>query len=176
MSPDGSKDKDSQEEYLNEVSKIRQSSAESFDRLMVYLSSGALVLSIGFLKDIVDTNKIEDFTLLLWSWGLFVASLLAVLLSHKSSQVAMDQELAGKQDDSDDWDVLTKFLNVCSFLALFAGIILFIIFVQANLQKETLRMGKEKKDLTEGVIKPPRPLPLDESGKDQTQTPKEKKD
>ena len=104
MSTKDKKSDDSSEEYLREIRKMRDYAAERFDRLMVYLSSGGLVLSIGFIKDIVDINKVDNLTPLIWSWVLFIASLLLILVSHRTSHVAMDKELKGESNKSDAWD------------------------------------------------------------------------
>ncbi len=119
--------------WLKNVRKDRSYSAEQFDKLIVYLSGGALVLTVGFTKDIVKINENTNTILLITSWTLFVSSLLLMLLSHKTSIIAMDCELNGKEKRSDNWDIVTEILNWTSTLSLFAGIITFIIFTYKHL-------------------------------------------
>ena len=76
------KDKKSRNDILLEMRDYAQ---EEFDKLIVYLNSGALILTIGFVKDITKITEETDTTLLIWSWSSFVCSLLLILLSHKTA-------------------------------------------------------------------------------------------
>ena len=120
-------------EWLKNIKKDRGYSAEQFDRLVVYLSGGALVLTVGFVKDIVKITGTTDTTLLIVAWSLFTASLLVMLLSHKTSIISMDYELNEKEKCSDNWDIVTEILNWTATLCLFAGIIIFIIFTYKHI-------------------------------------------
>ena len=115
------------------ILKMRDYAEEQFDKLIVYLNSGALVLTIGFVKDIIKINEETDKTLLIWSWSAFVLSLLLILLSHKSAIASSNYEIKGKEKTSDCYDVVTTILNWLSFLILITGLILFIIFISNNL-------------------------------------------
>ena len=42
-----------EEKYSDKVQKDRDYSSDLFDKQLVYLSAGALVLTIGFVKDLV---------------------------------------------------------------------------------------------------------------------------
>ena len=41
-------------EYISMLYEIRKYAGEHYDKLIIYLSSGALVLTVGFVKDIVE--------------------------------------------------------------------------------------------------------------------------
>jgi len=129
------KEKSSQEnsDWLAQIRKIREYSSEQFDKLLVYLSSGALVLTLGFVKDIVKISDETDKSLLIASWSLYALSLLLILFSHKSSIISMDFELNKKSKKSDLFDIITEVLNWSSTISLLAGIITFIIFVYKNI-------------------------------------------
>jgi hypothetical protein len=45
--------------------------SESYDKLLITLSGGALALSITFLKDVIGSKEISCPSLLLISWALF---------------------------------------------------------------------------------------------------------
>jgi hypothetical protein len=122
-----------EEKYSDKVQKDRDYSSDLFDKQLVYLSAGALVLTIGFVKDLVVITDETNTILLIISWISFTLSLIAMLLSHRSSVYSMDYELDGKSKKSDDWDLITKFLNWVSTLSLIIGIILFIIFISKNI-------------------------------------------
>lgn len=115
------------------VRKDRDYSAEQFDKQIVYISSGALVLTIGFVEKIVTITDATETDILIMSWILFVTSLMSILISHKTSIYAMDAELDGKDKRSENWDSFTELLNWLSVAALFTGIILFILFVINNI-------------------------------------------
>ena len=113
--------------------EMRDYAQEEFDKLIVYLNSGALVLTIGFVKDITKITEDTDTTLLICSWSSFVCSLLLILLSHKTAILATDFELKEKEITSDRFDTLTSILNWVSFIILMIGIILFITFITKNI-------------------------------------------
>lgn len=119
-------------EWEQKINDIRSKSSESFDKLLVYLSVGSLILTIGFVKDFIKIDKYTIPTLLILSWSFFSLSLLTMLLSHKTSIISMDNELNGKSKVSDNWDIFTECLNWISILSLFTGIILFVIFISKN--------------------------------------------
>ncbi len=52
---------------------------ESYDKLLVTLSGGALGISIAFLKDIVKLENVNNPRLLFLAWLAFILSLAAVL-------------------------------------------------------------------------------------------------
>ena len=113
-----------EEKYSDKVQKDRDYSSDLFDKQLVYLSAGALVLTIGFVKDLVVITDETNTILLIISWISFTLSLIAMLLSHRSSVYSMDYELDGESEKSDDWDLITKILNWVSTLSLITGIIL----------------------------------------------------
>ena len=115
------------------VQEIRDYSEEQFDKLIVYLNSGALVLTIGFVKDIVNITKETDTKLLIFSWSSFAISLSLILLSHRSSIIAMNYEIKKKKKTSDCFDIVTYVLNWASFVIFIIGISLFITFIHKNL-------------------------------------------
>jgi len=115
------------------ILKMRDYAEEQFDKLIVYLNGGALVLTIGFVKDITKITKETDTTILILSWSSFVVSLLLILLSHKSALASTNYELKLKEKTSDCFDIITRILNWLSFLILITGLILFIIFISKNL-------------------------------------------
>ena len=124
------KDKKSRNDILLEMRDYAQ---EEFDKLIVYLNSGALILTIGFVKDITKITEETDTTLLIWSWSSFVCSLLLILLSHKTAILSTDFELKDKETISDRFDTATSLLNWISFIILMIGIILFITFITKNI-------------------------------------------
>ncbi len=118
-----------EKEYLTILYETRRYAGEQYDKLIVYLSSGALTLTVGFIEKIVDLSKVKDFTLLYLSWVLFSASLILILISHRTSLLSIDLEIKAKDKMSDVWNIVTDVLNWISMGALVVGIIIFIKFV-----------------------------------------------
>lgn len=115
------------------IREIRDYAQESYDKLIVFLSSGALVLTMGFVKNIVEITEKTNTIFLKLSWVLFAISLIIILLSHKTTIKAMDYELKDQKKHSDRMDRFTNFLNWSSMFALIGGITTFIIFIHGNL-------------------------------------------
>lgn len=124
---------DSQESWVVTIRKIRDYAEEQFDKLIVYLNSGALVLTVGFVKDIVKITDETDTSLLKSSWILFTASLLIILVSHKTAIIAMNYELKDEEKISNYWDIITQIFNWTSLGALVGGIISFLLFVSKSI-------------------------------------------
>lgn len=116
-------------DYLDTIKKLRDDGEEQFDKLIVYLNSGALVLSIGFANDIVTITEATDTCILKVSWILFALSLIINLFSHKTSILSMAYEIIDEGKKSDVWDRITHFSNWSAFGLLILGIVLFVLFV-----------------------------------------------
>ncbi len=116
-------------DYLKILYETRKYAGEQYDKLIVYLSSGALVLTVGFIGNVVDLSKINDLFLLYSSWICFSTSLIIILISHRTSLLSIDLQIKGKEKISDLWSTMTDILNWLSMIALVIGIISFIIFV-----------------------------------------------
>lgn len=119
----------SEKEYLTILYETRRYAGEQYDKLIVYLSGGALTLTVGFIEKIVDLSKIKDLSLLYRSWTCFSASLIIILVSHRTSLLSIDLAIKEKEKISDFWSIVTNILNWISMIALVVGIISFIKFV-----------------------------------------------
>lgn len=120
-------------DYKKEIVRGRKYAIEQFDKLMVFLSSGAIVLSIGFINNAIDLRMSDARAVLILSWISFIISLIFILISHQTSLTAMDKELGGKLESSDKYDKVTKILNWLSVISLFIGLGLLIIFISINI-------------------------------------------
>ena len=119
--------------WNEKIYEIRQSADASFNKLIVYLSSGALALTIGFVQEVVNLSTAICKIILIGSWSLFTISLLVILGSYLTTVKSMDLELDGERDKSNKLDKKTSFLNYSAIFTLVLGIILFIIFISINL-------------------------------------------
>lgn len=133
----------SKEKAETTLEKIRDYSEDQFDKLMVYLSAGGIVLTIGFVKDIVDLNKAIFIACLFISWFCFPISLLMILLSQRTIVIAIDALSEQKYDKVRRYDKITKFLNWSSMISLVIGILFFVIFACINVIKDKNIMSKK---------------------------------
>lgn len=121
------------EKRETELLSIRRESEEAFDKLVVYVSGGGLVLTVGFVEKIIKITEAASKTFLLLTWIFFAASLLTVLISHRTSVYSIDLEFWKKEKKSERVDKITHFLNNASFGCLLFAIISFIIFILENI-------------------------------------------
>ncbi len=122
-----------QQAWIEELRKIRMHSSEQFDKLMVMLASGGLVLSVGFVKDIVKLNESQYQYILIISWIAFVFTLLINLISHLISVKVIDLELEEQTKKSDSLNSKLITCNYLSIITLVIAISAFVIFVSLNL-------------------------------------------
>lgn len=119
-------------EWQNRIYEYRKDAVSQFNKQLVYLNSGGLVLSIGFVKDIVDLTSSKCNILLIITWLFFTLSLLLNLISYKSTMKSMDYELNNILDKSDKQDVITNRLDNGSVFTLIIAILIFVIFISLN--------------------------------------------
>ena len=137
---------DERREYLEErraLVQAEQLSAGQFDKTIITLSSGALGLSIVFVREIAPSPIPETVTTLWYAWLAFGTSLLLILLSFLLSQQAIrrQREIIG-QDYRGEVDVekavncpgvITNYLNWISMIAFMTGVVLLGKFALNNL-------------------------------------------
>jgi hypothetical protein len=70
-----------------------KSSTENFDKYMLTFSSGALALSLGFIKDVVPLKCAVWIASLEASWILFAACILTTLISFQFSIKALEDTI-----------------------------------------------------------------------------------
>jgi hypothetical protein len=123
--------------YLEQLNKIYIESSSQFDKQILCIASGALGISLAFIKDIVKLDIATDKNLLLLSWISFGAVILICILSHYTSLKAINcriENLYQKKDKtSKRFDFFTKLFNVLMILFLATGIILLFGFIGINI-------------------------------------------
>ncbi len=132
------------------------SNAEQFDRAVLTLSSGALGLSLAFIKDFVPVDKAQVPVLLVASWIFFGCAIVSTVSSFLVSQVAINiqlnyaeqyylkregQYLAKKNIPAK----ITDALNVASGVLFVIAVGCTIIFVMFNLGGAKMAEGKSGK-------------------------------
>ena len=116
---------------------------ESYDKLLVTLSGGALALSITFLKDIVGESGIRHSNLLLYSWVLFILSLVAILIeimagisAHKVAILQYDNESTTNEDEKlgGRASTITRYAHFAAAASLALGLFFIAAFAYFNLE------------------------------------------
>lgn len=150
--------------YLEQEQFARQNirdSTSDFDRNLLALSSGALALSLAFIKDIVPLGQAVWLTLLYASWFLFALCILATVSSFQFSIMAhvahigylkkfiLDHDEAYK--DKQSW--ATKAVDVCTLSAgasFFAGVVLTLVFCYGNVERIHTMKNDKRSVVTDG--------------------------
>lgn len=133
--------------YWKQVEQAQQdinSGTDSFDKSMLTLSSGALGVSLAFIKDIVPLEQAAWISLLIVSWIAFALCIVSTVISFPFSIAAqkrhrelLDEIFTTKnhnlaKNESSSW---SKAVTVCSRVALIlflGGLACTIMFVVRN--------------------------------------------
>lgn len=136
------------QDYVETTQKAIDYSIERFDILIISLSTSGLILSIGFVKDIIlDFSKVNPILLKI-TWLLFAAALIMNLVSQVTGYYANKFDLKvtkdlirtekGKESKINVTQAecfhkvlnsSTMLLNAGSLIGLITGIITLIIFI-----------------------------------------------
>jgi hypothetical protein len=123
--------------YLEQLNKAYIESSSQFDKQVLYIASGALGISLAFIKDIVKLDVATNKNLLLFSWISFGTVILICILSHYTSLKAINfriENLYQKKDKtSKRFDFSTKLFNVLMIILLAVGLILLNTFIGINI-------------------------------------------
>jgi len=125
--------------YRQHLVLAEQKSQEAYDKTILSLSGGALGISFAFVNEFVDTNNVINPCALKWAWILWVASMLFVLISFFTSQLALRKTIAQVDSGTIDnsklggiFDIITLIANILAGSALIYGMFLMISFVNSN--------------------------------------------
>jgi hypothetical protein len=124
-------DLNSHEETRQRVLEQRKSAEEEYDKLIVYLAAGGLVLTVGFVKDLTKAAETHQVGWLLGCWITFAAALIVNLASHALSRMAADAFLINQSNWS-RLDRLVMWANWVALILVGLGVVAFLIFVFQN--------------------------------------------
>lgn len=126
---------DDYSEWRDWLVRADHQASRDLDRAVMALSSGALALSLVFVKDIVPRPSRTG--LLLGAWAVLVVSLLSVLMSFVTSRWSLRGEVAridsGEEPTAADrWTSTTRHLNYAGVGCLILGVGLLLAFAGSN--------------------------------------------
>ena len=136
-----------QDWHKSEAEKIKEdidSSSDSFDKSMLTLSSGALGVSLAFIKDIVPLGHAVWLGLLVTSWIVFAVCILTTVVSFQFSIVALKKrrglldemlrtqnpELQVLQDSG--WNTAVSACNFTALVLFILGLACTMMFIVKN--------------------------------------------
>lgn len=127
------------EAYRDEMNIVFHKSQDIFEQQLSFISSGALALSIGFIKDIVSDFYHSAYKGLLgWGWGLLVLTLLANLVSHLVASKNANKAIGEINNNDYDPERIERrnkrvvYINYASVLTMIIGIGLIVLFIIIN--------------------------------------------
>ena len=139
------------DEYLkrrDELMKIRESSQDSFDKAILYLSTGGLVLSVTFLSEIGKPYDVFTYWLIDSVWFFLLLTTVLNVLSYYFAKRNMGDKLnkldfsyrnkiEGDEEDSGykKWVERCNDLSLLTFMMAFLLFVVFVSLIQMNLIK-----------------------------------------
>jgi hypothetical protein len=144
------------DEYRKKVWEDSVSGSENFDKYLITFSTGALALSLSFIKDIVPLKDAIWTPLLIVSWAAFILTILITLISFRISMRALEN-MSPVLDDfylngnveafnkhlEDPW---TKWVDRCArggIIFFVLGLVFTMIFVSGNVVRANGMAEKE---------------------------------
>lgn len=111
-----------------------------FDKNVLFIASGALGISFGFIEKVVpEIDTAKNNHLLIDSWYLFAGVIFLSLVAHFISIMAnrwaiVNDAMVGVRYNkiSRNWNYVIRAANILMIAGLFTGIILLIAFVKQN--------------------------------------------
>lgn len=123
------------QDYLSQLEKDRRYSIEKFDAQALYLSSGALAISLTFIKDIVPIEDAQFIYLYYIAIILFGITILVGFIAHYVSvQLSIKQYSKIQNDDYEEVNSKSiHILNIIIMSTLIVAIGFLICFVIINI-------------------------------------------
>jgi hypothetical protein len=163
------------DEYRRKVWEDTKSGSENFDKYLLTFSSGALGLSLTFIKDVVPIESAVCISSLIASWFAFVLCIFVTLISFRISIQALERMVphlnefylngnveAFNKHLEDPW---TKAVDWCANLGIFffvCGLVFTMLFVSTNIRRVKHMSERDKANISlqEGV----KPVAMTPSG------------
>jgi hypothetical protein len=144
------------QQHLDELWTDYRYSINKFDTQTIYISSGALAISLAFLKDIVPIEFIILLKLYKLSLFLFVIAMLFAFSSHLYSAYILRKEFRDiiftyKEDTKSNIEnIIINCTNYIVAGLIIAGIVLLSIFTSSNLSNyQSIKTNKEMNKIKE---------------------------
>lgn len=124
-------------EYWNKLFEAYKESSSQFDKNILFISSGALGLSISFISDVVKLPDSSYKWILGTSWTVLTIVILFSLMSHYFSMKAINSKMENlyreKDKKSEKLNKYVRLLNLLMLIGLPIGIIGLVTFIILNI-------------------------------------------
>ncbi|HET9180866.1 MAG TPA: hypothetical protein VFP59_01930 [Candidatus Angelobacter sp.] len=133
-------------EHRSRAWEDRQASSDEFDKNLLKFSSGALGLSLAFIKDIVKLQEASGLGWLYSSWLLFAGCIVVTIASYAFSQRAHSAYtddlykyyIEGKREFFNKKSIWSRAISACALVGsifFLAGVISTVVFVIENISR-----------------------------------------
>jgi hypothetical protein len=166
-----------------------KSGTESFDKYMLTFSSGALALSLAFIKDVVPLGRAVWITSLIGSWIAFVLCILVTLMSFQFSIKALESTIPAlneyylqRKEDAFNrhlqsfWSRAVGWCTLGQAISFALGVIFTMMFVIVNVREDRMSKPDNTQKVVTGALRksplqPAAMTPLSEGFKPSQMTP-----
>ncbi len=136
--------------HANQARIDQQSSSDEFDKSLLTFSSGALGLSLAFIKDVVPLEKAEHLNWLYFSWISFAFCIVATIASFplgiQAQKIHLEylykyyiQQQNEFLNKKSRWSKAVTCCAIVGSICFLAGLLGTMIFVYENVSKGTHR-------------------------------------
>lgn len=130
-----------QKEYWDVLQERLNKNEDDFDKKILYIGAGALLLSLTLLEKIIQFEKSTGLWILITGWIFIVVSILLNLASHQVSayyinqtqkEVVQDLSDIERDEKNEKRNWVIRGINICSLGLLIFGISFILIFASVN--------------------------------------------
>ena len=128
-----------EEQYRRNLVELEQKSQAAYDRTSIYLSAGAMAVSLNYFTHVVEDGSVRALPTIGWAWTSWTLALIATFASFLFSTLAMRRSI--ERFDAGDasprlggaLDTAVEVLNWASILLFLIGTVLAGCFLYNNL-------------------------------------------
>lgn len=157
--------KNDQDRYA--FQRIKEKSEDDFEKLLTFISAGALGLSITFIEKLVPLNSATSVDYLITGWVFIALTLVVNLFSHSYSSRMNEKSLEDYDNEVDDLhDIITRrnkridIINWTSLGLLAFGLGFTIYFTSLNALNMAKQNDRSTKPSKENYEEKGRKIPL----------------
>ena len=127
-------------EYQKTLYASFATSSQLFEKLSLYIASGAFSLSFTFISDVIDLKTATQKWMLSYSWGTFLIVIFISLFGHFFSTLMHSMAIKNAGMEAADynkkiaqWNIPIHIINGLIILGLLLGSAYLIVFIHNNL-------------------------------------------
>ncbi|KQR68379.1 hypothetical protein [Pedobacter sp. Leaf176] len=124
------------------IEKVKESSQNDYEKNIIYITAGTLVLSMTFIEKISPLATALNIWMVVTSWSFLAASLAINLFSHwysaylatKLQKLLNNLSITAAQVNLkiDKFNARMQVFNICTFSSMFFGILFLVLYCSKN--------------------------------------------